>query len=122
MGVLVAGAIMAGCGGSSGESRAAKAVSCTFVNDYCDALTAQLTAAEQAALQTSCGNAGGTAGTTCSTVDTISGHCQYDTAALAQMGFAFPGAAMNEYYYSAGWTLIAAQSYCAAAPAGVWVP
>lgn len=121
-GVLLAGTIVAGCGGGSGESRSTRVLSCTFANDYCDALTAQLTSAEFAGLQTSCANAGGTAGTACSTVGALSGHCQYDTAATGQMGFAYPGATITEYYYSANWTLLDAQAYCDSPPAGVWVP
>jgi hypothetical protein len=119
---MLAGAILMGCGGGAGESRTTQTIACTFTDDRCDSLTAQLTAAESTALQTGCGQDGGIVGAACSTVGALSGRCQYAGAAAVAYGIPYPGATLDEYFYAASWTLTSAQDYCALAPAGVWVP
>jgi hypothetical protein len=119
--VLVAAALLSGCGGGGSGGGSAITIRCDFAGDMCEDITAVLTAAQQTSLQTSCTNALGTfAVGTCSTAGTVAGHCHYTGTAV--LGGNVAGATANEYYYTAAWTVSTAQAYCASPPAGTWVP
>jgi len=118
---FVAAALLAGCGGGSSDGGSVTTLRCLFVDDMCQEITAVMTASQQATLGTSCTNGGGAyAVGNCPTAGAVAGHCYYTGTTV--LGGAIAGATANEYYYSAGWTLTAAQTYCALPPAGTWVP
>lgn len=124
MAVMVAAVVMSGCGGGGSDPPpgTSRTLSCTFPAEGCQAVTAVLTDAQQSSLQTSCGTSGGTffAGA-CSTTNMVAGHCHYTGMTISAGGASIVGV-MDEYYDTATWTLLSAQGYCAAPPAGTWVP
>ena len=98
-------------------------VSCSFAGAYgCDQVSGTITNCERAALGAACAGGGGVfSDAGCSTVGTVPGLCSYADASVMTGVPVAAGAVLNEFYYSAGWSLSEAQSYCAAPPAGVWI-
>jgi hypothetical protein len=121
--VVVAAVVMSGCGGGGGDAPTpgtSRTLSCTFPSEGCQAVTAILTDAQQAALQTNCGNGGGSfvAGA-CSTTGMLTGYCHY--TGMAILGGTV-SASIDEYYDASTWTAQSAQTYCETPPAGTWIP
>lgn len=126
VGAILAAALAAGCGGGgdSGPAGTSRTVSCTFAGDVCNEITAVMTDAKQASVQTACTGGSGTFTVgLCDTAGTVAGHCAYTAAAVAAyIGISLPGSTMNEYYYTASWTSPEAQGFCTTPPAGTWIP
>jgi hypothetical protein len=123
--VLGLAAVLAACGGDgSGGGATGITVRCLFAGDTCSELTAPLTSGQRSQLASDCGTAGGAyAVGTCPTDGAVPGHCAYTgTAFTAYTGLNLPGGSLREYFYTAAWTPIDAEAWCAAPPAGTWVP
>lgn len=122
--VIVSVAMLSGCGGGDGGGGpgTSRTVSCTFPSDRCQALTAVLTDAQQGELQAGCGADGGAffAGP-CGTAGMLAGHCHYASLQVGGQGWSTTGS-LDEYYDATTWVALDAQAYCAAPPAGTWVP
>lgn len=92
-------------GGTGGGTTTS--VRCLWAGDQCWQVTGSLTEADKADIDALCAGMQGTyAAAPCDTASTVAGYCFYADAGWS-------GASEKDYYYTASWTLAAAQADCA---------